>query len=81
MIFDEPASYLNETFIDMVNKGRGAGVYGIFTPQTMADIAKLGDKLMEQLVGNVNTLFIGKTNEKVKPSIGVKQWERIKTLM
>ena len=65
----------------MVNKGRGAGVYGIFTPQTMADIAKLGDKLMEQLVGNVNTLFIGKTNEKVKPSIGVKQWERIKTLM
>ena len=47
----------------------------------MADIAKLGDKLMEQLVGNVNTLFIGKTNEKVKPSIGVKQWERIKTLM
>lgn len=64
VIFDEPASYLNETFIDMVNKGRGAGVYGIFTPQTMADIAKLGDKLMEQLVGNVNTLFIGKTNEK-----------------
>nr|MDK8159105.1 type VI secretion protein [Enterococcus faecalis] len=31
VIFDEPASYLNETFIDMVNKGRGAGVYGIFT--------------------------------------------------
>ncbi|HAP5267414.1 MAG: TraM recognition domain-containing protein [Enterococcus faecalis] len=64
VIFDEPASYLNEQFIDMVNKGRGAGVHGIFTPQTMADIAKLGDKLMEQLVGNVNTVFIGKTNEK-----------------
>lgn len=63
VIFDEPASYLNETFIDMVNKGRGAGVYAVFSPQTMADIAKLGDKLLEQLVGNVNTLMIGKTNE------------------
>lgn len=62
-IFDEPASYLNESFIDMVNKGRGAGVHAIYSPQTMADIAKLGDKLMEQLVGNVNTLIIGKTNE------------------
>lgn len=64
VIFDEPASYLNESFIDMVNKGRGAGVHAIYSPQTMADIAKLGDKLMEQLVGNVNTLIIGKTNEK-----------------
>lgn len=63
VLFDEPASYLNEAFIDMVNKGRGAGVHAIFSPQTMADIAKLGDKLQEQLVGNVNTLIIGKTNE------------------
>lgn len=62
-IFDEPASYLNESFIDMVNKGRGAGIHAVYSPQTMADIAKLGDKLMEQLVGNVNTLIIGKTNE------------------
>ncbi|OTO02247.1 TraM recognition domain-containing protein [Enterococcus sp. 5B3_DIV0040] len=63
VLFDEPSSYLNETFIDLVNKGRGAGIYGFFSPQTMADIAKLGDKLQEQLVGNVNTLIIGKTNE------------------
>lgn len=62
-VFDEPASYLNESFIDMVNKGRGAGVHAVYSPQTMADVAKLGDKLMEQLVGNVNTLIIGKTNE------------------
>lgn len=63
VLFDEPSSYLNETFIDLVNKGRGAGMHAIFSPQTMADIAKLGDKLQEQLVGNVNTLIIGKTNE------------------
>lgn len=67
VIFDEPASYLNEAFISMVNKGRGAGVHAIFSPQTMADIAKLGDKLDEQLVGNVNTLIIGKINGKDEP--------------
>lgn len=63
-IYDEPASYLNSSFIDTVNKGRGAGIHAIYAPQTMADIEKLGDKLKEQLVGNVNTLIIGKTNEK-----------------
>lgn len=63
VLFDEPSSYLNEAFIDLVNKGRGAGMHAIFSPQTMADIAKLGDQLQEQLVGNVNTLIIGKTNE------------------
>lgn len=61
-IFDEPASYLNEAFIDTVNKTRGVGLCGIFTPQTMADIKKLGDQIDEQLVGNVNTLMVGKTN-------------------
>lgn len=63
VIFDEPASYLNNSFIDLVNKGRGAGLYAIFSPQTMADIDALGEKLKEKLVGNVNTFFIGKTNE------------------
>lgn len=67
VIFDEPASYLNEAFINMVNKGRGAGVHAIFSPQTMADIAKLGDKLDEQLIGNVNTLIIGKVNGTTEP--------------
>ncbi|MGG5373366.1 type IV secretory system conjugative DNA transfer family protein [Enterococcus sp. AZ196] len=62
-IFDEPASYLNDSFIDSVNKGRGAGLHAIYSPQTMADIDKLGDKLKEQLVGNVNTFIVGKTNE------------------
>lgn len=67
-IFDEPASYLNSSFIDTVNKGRGAGIHAIYAPQTMADIEKLGDKLKEQLIGNVNTFIIGKTNEKEEVS-------------
>ncbi|EGP4846560.1 DUF853 family protein [Enterococcus faecium] len=62
VIFDEPSSYLNDDFISLVNKGRGAGIHAIFAPQTMADIDKINIHLKNQLVGNVNTFFIGKTN-------------------
>ncbi|MEX1541388.1 TraM recognition domain-containing protein, partial [Enterococcus sp. C62] len=62
VIFDEPSSYLNDDFISLVNKGRGAGIHAIFSPQTMADIDRINIHLKNQLVGNVNTFFIGKTN-------------------
>lgn len=62
VIFDEPSSYLNDDFISLVNKGRGAGIHAIFAPQTMADIDKINIHLKNQLAGNVNTFFIGKTN-------------------
>ncbi|OTN84079.1 helicase HerA-like domain-containing protein [Enterococcus faecium] len=62
VIFDEPSSYLNDDFISFVNKGRGAGMHAVFAPQTMADIDKINIHLKNQLVGNVNTFFIGKTN-------------------
>ncbi|NBA54939.1 TraM recognition domain-containing protein [Enterococcus hirae] len=63
VIFDEPASYLNDKFIDLVNKGRGAGVHAVYAPQTLADIDKIDPILRKQLIGNVNTFFIGKTND------------------
>lgn len=62
VIFDEPSSYLNDDFISLVNKGRGAGIHAIFSPQTMADVDRINIHLKNQLVGNVNTFFIGKTN-------------------
>lgn len=62
VIFDEPSSYLNDNFISLVNKGRGAGIHAILSPQTMADIDRIDISLKNQLVGNVNTFFIGKTN-------------------
>lgn len=67
-LFDEPASYLDESFIAIANKARGAGVHAIFSPQTMTDIAKIDESLMKQLVGNVNTYMVGQVNEKDEAS-------------
>lgn len=72
-MFDEPASYLNDQFIDMVNKGRGAGLFAIYSPQTLADIDKLDEKLKEQLIGNANTFWIGKTNSPTE----IEYWANI----
>lgn len=63
VLFDEPSAYLNQEFIDLVNKGRGIGIHALFSPQTMADIEILGDKLDKRLIGNVNTVILGKTND------------------
>lgn len=63
VVFDEPASYLNDKLIDLVNKGRGAGVHAAYAPQTLADIDRIDPVLRKQLIGNVNTFFIGKTND------------------
>lgn len=72
-MFDEPASYLNDQFIGMVNKGRGAGLFAIYSPQTLADIDKLDEKLKEQLIGNANTFWIGKTNSPTE----IEYWANI----
>lgn len=63
VLFDEPSSYLTEAFIDTVNKTRGAGVHAVFSPQTLADIDKIDPVIKRQLIGNVNTYFVGQTNE------------------
>ncbi|EGP5708889.1 type VI secretion protein [Enterococcus faecium] len=62
-LFDEPASYLDDSFISIANKARGAGLHAIYSPQTLADIEKIDEKLVKQLIGNVNTFILGQTNE------------------
>jgi uncharacterized Tic20 family protein len=63
VLFDEPSAYLTDQFIDTVNKTRGAGLHAIFSPQTLADIETIDPLIMRQLIGNVNTYFVGQTNE------------------
>lgn len=63
ILFDEPSAYLTDAFIDTANKTRGAGVHAVFSPQTLADIDKIDPLITKQLVGNVNTYFVGQTNE------------------
>lgn len=62
LICDEPSVYLNDSFLDGVNKGRGAGLHTIFSPQMLADIDRIDPILTRQLVGNCNTYFIGQVN-------------------
>ncbi|MGM0208475.1 hypothetical protein IGI96_002995 [Enterococcus sp. DIV0421] len=62
LICDEPSVYINKDFLDTVNKGRGAGLHTIFSPQMIADISAVDEILAEQLLGNCNTYFIGQTN-------------------
>lgn len=63
VLFDEPSAYLTEQFIDTANKTRGAGVHAVFSPQTLADIEAIDPIILRQLIGNVNTYWIGQTNE------------------
>ncbi len=63
ILFDEPSSYLTDNFIDTANKTRGAGVHAVFSPQTLADIDKIDPLIRKQLIGNLNTYFVGQTNE------------------
>lgn len=62
LVCDEPSVYMNDSFLDTVNKGRGAGLHTIFSPQMLADIDRIDPILTEQMVGNCNTYFIGQVN-------------------
>jgi hypothetical protein len=64
LICDEPSVYINDTFLDTVNKGRGAGLHTVFSPQMLADIDRIDPILTKQIVGNCNTYFIGQNNSK-----------------
>lgn len=57
LICDEIASFINEPMIDLLNKGRGAGLHCIIIGQSMPDLeACLQDKAKaQQVLANLNT--------------------------
>jgi len=55
---DEVSSFINEPFIQLLNKCRGVGLRAILAGQTRADLAKqLGREGSQQALGNLNTLI------------------------
>ncbi|EPE2272446.1 hypothetical protein ACSG6T_000259 [Enterococcus faecalis] len=66
LIGDEPQSYLTKNAISSVNKGRGAGLGCIFSPQTPQDIEDKEEGMLELLIGSVNTYMIGQINSGVQ---------------
>lgn len=59
LFIDEAAEVINEPFIQLLNKGRGAGLRLWLAIQTLSDFAaRLGDKYKAfQVLGNVNNLI------------------------
>ncbi len=59
MFVDEAAEVVNEPFIQILNKGRGAGFQVVMATQTFPDIvARLADEAQaRQIIGNCNNLI------------------------
>ncbi|WP_347990188.1 conjugative transfer system coupling protein TraD [Methylomonas sp. AM2-LC] len=59
MFVDEAAEVVNAPFIQILNKGRGAGFQVVMATQTLPDIvARLGDEAKaRQVIGNCNNLI------------------------
>ena len=59
MFVDEAAEVVNDQFIQILNKGRGAGFNVFFATQTIADFeARIGSKAKAlQMLGNANNLI------------------------
>jgi conjugal transfer pilus assembly protein TraD len=59
MFVDEAAEVVNLPFIQILNKGRGAGFQVVMATQTLPDIvARLGDEARaRQVIGNCNNLI------------------------
>jgi conjugal transfer pilus assembly protein TraD len=59
LFVDEAAEVINEPFIQILNKGRGAGFQVVMATQTLPDIeARLGDAAKaRQVIGNCNNLI------------------------
>ena len=63
---DEANQAVNAPFIELLNKGRAAGVRACFLSQTVSDfVAALGsDALAHQVLANANTVLVGRIKGK-----------------
>ena len=63
---DEANQAVNAPFIEILNKGRAAGVRACFFSQTVSDfVAALGSEaLAHQVLGNANTVLVGRIKGK-----------------
>lgn len=62
-IYDEFSKYGNPDIVDTINKSRSAGFECIIATQTLADINKVEEGLVDQIIGNCNTYAFGLSND------------------
>ena len=62
--FDEFGVFAGEQVLNLVNQGRGLGLYSGFGIQSLADLSRLaGQEFLEVFMGNMNTLAVMRVND------------------
>jgi hypothetical protein len=62
--FDEFGVFAGEQVLNLVNQGRGLGLYSSFGIQSLADLSRLaGQEFLEVFMGNMNTLAVMRVND------------------
>ena len=62
--FDEFGVFAGEQVLNLVNQGRGLGLYSGFGTQSLADLSRLaGQEFLEVFMGNMNTLAVMRVND------------------
>ena len=62
--FDEFGVFAGEQVLNLVNQGRGLGLYSAFGTQSIADLSRsAGQDFLETFMGNINTLVIMRVND------------------
>lgn len=60
LVVDEFGSIATTDIINLINKGRGAGIGVCAATQTLADLDKVGEFFRDQFLGNCQNFIIGK---------------------
>jgi hypothetical protein len=63
-IFDEFSVFAGEQVLNLVNQGRGLGLFSGFGIQTLADLSmSSSDEFLEMFMGNINTVMCQRVND------------------
>lgn len=66
-IFDEFGAYGSETIVNIVARARSANFRAIIGVQSFADLVIQGQDISQQVIDNMNTFFLGRSNSDSSP--------------
>ncbi|WP_173918957.1 type IV secretory system conjugative DNA transfer family protein [Halobacillus sp. Marseille-Q1614] len=66
-VFDEFGAYGSSTIVDIVARSRSANFRAVIGIQSFADLTLQGHDISQQVIDNVNTFFLGRSNSDSSP--------------
>ncbi|MFG6150611.1 type IV secretory system conjugative DNA transfer family protein [Halobacillus sp. B23F22_1] len=66
-VFDEFGAYGSSTIVDIVARSRSANFRAVIGIQSFADLDIQGQDISQQVIDNVNTFFLGRSNSDSSP--------------